>query len=380
MQITALIIAAGRGSRAGDGLPKQYRPLRGEPVLRHAIRALLASPSVSTLRVVIHPGDLALYDSTVLPIEDARLLPPVHGGSTRSASVANGLAACAGDLVLIHDGARPLLPLDALERLIAQLKDDRAAFLALPVTDALWQVEAGKASTEQPRVGLWRAQTPQAFRLADIRAAHAAHTAAAADDVAVARAAGIEVTPVRGSERNLKITLAEDFALAEQLMQTPMDMRTGTGFDVHRFGPGDHVVLNGVRIGHDRGLIGHSDADVAMHAITDAIFGALAEGDIGRWFPPDQAEWRDARSEIFLRKAVQRATARGFAITNLDCTLICEHPKIAPHANAMRATLATITGLGAERISVKATTSEGLGFTGRGEGIAAQAIATLTKT
>ncbi len=379
MQITALIVAAGRGSRAGGGLPKQYRPLNGEPVLRHTIRALLASPTVNALRVVIHPDDVCLYEETVLPLPDPRILPPVHGGETRSASVSSGLAACEGDVVLIHDGARPLLPVATLDRLIESLKTVNAAFLAVPVTDALWQVKEGKAVKPQCRDSLWRAQTPQAFRLQDIRAAYAAATEAMADDVAVARAAGLDVAPVVGSEHNLKITRPEDFALAEHLMGQTLDIRTGNGFDVHKFGPGDHVVLNGVRIDHEQGLVGHSDADVGMHAITDAIFGALAESDIGQWFPPSDPQWKDAASEIFLRKAVERVSERGFSITHLDCTLICELPKIGPHAEAMRAALSAITGLKQDRISVKATTSEQLGFTGRGEGIAAQAIATLVK-
>ncbi|MCP5088863.1 MAG: bifunctional 2-C-methyl-D-erythritol 4-phosphate cytidylyltransferase/2-C-methyl-D-erythritol 2,4-cyclodiphosphate synthase [Rhodobacteraceae bacterium] len=380
MQITALIVAAGRGTRAGDGLPKQYRPLRGEPVLRHTIRALLANGAISSLRVAIHGDDAELYDAAVAPLNDPRLLPPVFGGDSRSASVSSGLAACDGDVVLIHDAARPLLPADALQRIIDAMKTCRAAFLALPVVDAVWQVSEGHATKEVARDGLWRAQTPQAFHLADIRAAHAAHPQAMADDVAVAQAAGLDVTPVPGSERNLKITRPEDFELAENLMRQDLDIRTGNGFDVHKFGPGDHIMLNGVRIEHDQTLVGHSDADVGMHAITDAIFGALAEGDIGQWFPPSDPQWKGAASEVFLSRAVERALERGFTITHLDCTLICERPKIGPHITAMRRALAAITGLEPDRISVKATTSEKLGFTGRGEGIAAQATATLVKT
>jgi len=379
MKITALIVAAGRGTRAGDGLPKQYRLLTNEPVLRHSIRALLAEPAVNAVRVVIHPDDLSHYEIAVAPISDIRLLQPVLGGESRSASVSNGLQACDCDVVLIHDGARPLLPIEALSRLIAQMQTADAAFLALPVNDALWQVSGGLAQTEQPRDGLWRAQTPQAFRLSVIRAAHANCTSAMADDVAVARVAGIEVVPVMGAEKNLKITRPEDFELAEKLIGQDMDIRTGNGFDVHKFGNGDHVTLNGVNIAHDHGLVGHSDADVGMHAITDAIFGALAEGDIGQWFPPSEVEWKGAASDIFLRKAVERAAVRGFTITHIDCTLVCEHPKIGPHVATMRAALAGITGLELERISVKATTSERLGFTGRGEGIAALATATLVK-
>ncbi len=379
MQITALIVAAGRGTRAGGGIPKQYRQLRGKAVLDHSIRALLADNAVSAVRVVIHKDDAAYYSEVAAAISDPRLMPPVLGDESRSASVANGLAACNCDIVLIHDGARPLLPAGALRRLIDQMASCDAAFLAVPVNDALWQVTDGKAIAEQPRDGLWRAQTPQAFRLDVIRDAHDKCKTPMADDVAVARAVGIEVVPVIGAEENLKITRSEDFALAERLMRQQMDIRTGNGFDVHKFGPGDHVTLNGVNIAHTHGLVGHSDADVGMHALTDAIFGALAEGDIGQWFPPSEMAWKGTASDIFLRKAIERADERGFLITHLDCTLVCEHPKIGPHAAAMRASLADITGLALDRISVKATTSEKLGFTGRGEGIAALATATLVK-
>ena len=379
MQITALVVAAGRGTRAGGGLPKQYRPLLGAPLLRHTLRALLADADVTALRVVIHPDDLALYQDAVQPLTDPRLQPPVMGGESRAQSVANGLAACQGDVVLIHDGARPLLSREALARLIARMQTAKAAFLAVPVNDALWFGADDTAERAVSRENLWRAQTPQAFDLPLIRAAHAKCAEPLADDVAVARAAGIPVEIVMGDENNLKITRAADFMLAEKLKRQNMDIRTGNGFDVHKFGPGDQVTLNGVSIPHSQGLVGHSDADVGMHAITDAIFGALAEGDIGQWFPPSDPQWKGAASDIFLRKAVERATLRGFTITHLDCTLVCEFPKIGPHAEAMRTALAKITGLDPDRISVKATTSEQLGFTGRGEGIAALATATLVK-
>jgi 2-C-methyl-D-erythritol 4-phosphate cytidylyltransferase / 2-C-methyl-D-erythritol 2,4-cyclodiphosphate synthase len=380
MQLAALIVAAGRGTRAGAGLPKQYRLLAGQPVLFHSIRALLAHAAVDCVQVVIHADDADLYRGVSDLVGDPRLLPPVPGGQTRSDSVLNGLRAIQADTVLIHDGARPLLPPDALSRLIETLKEVPAAFLALPVTDALWRVEGDRARGAVPRDQLWRAQTPQGFRLTDILATHETATGPADDDVALARGAGLDVRVVMGSERNLKITRPEDFALAEKLMEQQMDVRTGNGFDVHRFGPGDQVMLCGVPVVHDHGLIGHSDADVGMHALTDAIFGALAEGDIGQWFPPNEAQWQGAPSDLFLRKAVERAGARGFAITHLDCTLICETPKIGPHAKAMRDTLSAITGVEVSRISVKATTSEKLGFTGRGEGIAALATATLVRS
>ncbi|MEM6618350.1 MAG: 2-C-methyl-D-erythritol 4-phosphate cytidylyltransferase [Pseudomonadota bacterium] len=390
--LDALIVAAGRGNRAGGGVPKQYRTLGGTPVIARTVRALLSLPQVTALRVVIHPDDRAAYKAALAGVDDPRLRQPVFGGATRSESVRAGLAACEGTFVMIHDGARPLVPRDALERLWQALRGGgagRGAFLALPVTDALWSAEAGEAQAPVSRDGLWQAQTPQAFALADIRAAHAAAAAmggaaadpeappAPADDVETARAHGIPVAFVPGTTRNLKITRPEDFALAEALLETPMDIRTGHGFDVHAFGPGDGVTLNGVTIPFERGLKGHSDADVAMHVITDAVFGALCEGDIGQWFPPSEPAWKGAPSRIFLEKAVERAAARGFVISHVDCTIICEAPKIGPHADAMRAALSHIMGLDPGRISVKATTTERLGFAGRGEGIAAMATATL---
>jgi 2-C-methyl-D-erythritol 4-phosphate cytidylyltransferase / 2-C-methyl-D-erythritol 2,4-cyclodiphosphate synthase len=380
MKRTGLIVAAGRGTRAGGDMPKQYRCLAGQTILERSIRALLASPRIDSVRVVIHKDDKDAYNQSVSGINDIRLRPPVIGGDSRSASVLNGLNACKCDQVFIHDGARPMLPLDALERIIDALDTNRAAFLALPVTDALWQVESGKVGTAQPRDTLWRAQTPQAFHLADIISAHNTAESPADDDVAMARRAGLDVVAVPGSEMNLKITQPEDFALAEKLLGNTMDIRVGNGFDVHKLGAGDHVVLCGVKIPFNRGLIGHSDADVGMHAITDAIFGALGAGDIGQWFPPSDDKWKGAASDIFLKKAVELAVSKGFTISNMDCTLICEQPKIGPHADAMRRMLADITGVDKDRISVKATTSEKLGFTGRGEGIAAQATATLVKT
>jgi len=380
MNAEILIVAAGRGTRAGGGVPKQYRDLRGAPVLQHTVRACLAHEDIKAVRVVIHPDDRTLYDTVVAPLADSRLMPPVLGGDSRSASVRNGLTACEGSHVLIHDGARPLLAEHDISALLESLKTHRAAVLAVPVVDALWQAEGTQADVAQPRDGLWRAQTPQAFRLDDILSAHAASAVSMADDVETARAFGIDVEIVQGSDTNIKITRLEDFALAAKLMGHKMDIRTGNGFDVHKFGPGDHVCLNGVEIPFDRGLVGHSDADVAMHTLTDAIFGALAEGDIGQWFPPSEPEWKGAASDIFLRKAIERVDARGFTITHLDCTIICEMPKIGPHTQAMRERLSEITGVEVDRISVKATTTEQLGFAGRGEGIAALGTATLVKT
>lgn len=382
-EFSALIVAAGRGSRAGGGLPKQYRRLGSEPVLAWTIRALAAHPGCTAIQVVIHPEDAELY-ATSVP-DDTRLLPPVMGGETRRDSVLAGLEALAEqapERVLIHDAARPFVTVEVIERVAAALAPDRAAFPALPIVDALWRAEEGLVAAPQPRENLWRAQTPQGFPFAPILAAHRAASGDVPDDVAIARSAGMAVAVVMGDGNNFKITLPSDFDRAERLLQqekgpSQMDVRTGNGYDVHRFAPGDGVVLCGVKIPHTAALKGHSDADVAMHAITDAIFGALAEGDIGQWFPPSEPEWKGADSSIFLLKAIERVAARGFTLTHVDCTIICERPKIGPHAQAMRARIAELCGIEAGRVSVKATTSERLGFTGREEGIAAQATATL---
>ena len=378
--ISAIIVAAGRGIRAGGEIPKQYQLLGGRPILLHSINAMLAHRDISNVTVVINAHDAELYESVSKQLDDPRLKAPVIGGETRSDSVMTGLNSISSDLVLIHDGARPLLPYSALDRLINTLADKPAAFLALPVTDALWSVEGSNAINVMERDKYWRAQTPQGFRTKDIINAHTTAHGPTGDDVEMARVYGLDVAPVIGSDRNLKITHADDFALAEKLLGQKMDIRTGNGFDVHALGKGDHVILNGIKIPHTHAMIGHSDADVAMHAITDALFGALAEGDIGQWFPPSDNQWKGASSDIFLTKSVQRCSERGFKINHIDCTIICEMPKIGPHSTAMRENLASIIGIDLDRISVKATTSEKLGFTGRGEGIAAQATATLVKT
>ncbi|MEM7319636.1 MAG: 2-C-methyl-D-erythritol 2,4-cyclodiphosphate synthase, partial [Pseudomonadota bacterium] len=282
--------------------------------------------------------------------------------------------------VLIHDAARPCVSARIITDVLAALETHEAAAPGLAVTDALWASADGCVTETRDRSGVFAAQTPQGFHYDRIVAAHAAHRGTAADDVEVARAAGVEVAIVPGDPDNLKITSPEDFERAEQILKGPMDIRIGNGFDVHRFGDGSQVVLCGVEIPHDRGLQGHSDADVGLHAITDAIYGALAQGDIGRHFPPSEPKWRGAASDIFLRHAVDLATEMGFAISNIDCTLICEEPKIGPHAAAMQERLCSITGVAQNRISVKATTTERLGFTGRKEGIAAIATATLVTT
>lgn len=381
MQLAAIIVAAGRGLRAGGEGPKQYRMLGGETVLTRTLRAVLAYPGIEAVVTVIHPDDAERY-AAAAPA-DPRLMPAVTGGDNRAASVLAGLEALAKAApkhVLIHDAARPFVTPQLISAVAAALDDHPGALPALPIVDALWRSEDGLAAEAVPRDDLWRAQTPQGFDYATILNLHRDNTEAVADDVTLARKAGLPVAIVPGDGNNFKITLAQDFERAERLLEDRVDIRTGTGFDVHAFAEGDAVTLCGVIIPHDRGLKGHSDADVAMHAITDAIFGALAEGDIGQWFPPSDPQWKGAASEIFLAKAVSRAAERGFAITHLDCTIICEAPKIGPHAAAMRAEIARISRLSEDRISVKATTSERLGFTGRGEGIAAQAAATLVAT
>ncbi|HHL21616.1 MAG TPA: bifunctional 2-C-methyl-D-erythritol 4-phosphate cytidylyltransferase/2-C-methyl-D-erythritol 2,4-cyclodiphosphate synthase [Aliiroseovarius sp.] len=375
----AIIVAAGRGTRAGGGLPKQWRKIAGRSVLERTLDAFRAHPGVRRVVLVLHPDD---FDRAA----GLEALPDVtlaEGGASRDASVRAGLealAAQAPDRVLIHDVARPLVSQALIERVIAALDEAPGAAPALAVTDALWQGSAGRVTGTRDRAGLFRAQTPQGFHFAAILAAHRAHAGGAADDVEVARAAGLDVAIVAGEERNFKITLPGDFARAVRILEANMQIRTGQGFDVHAFSPGDHVTLCGVRIPHDAALKGHSDADVGMHALTDALYGALAEGDIGRHFPPSDPQWRGAASHIFLDHAAGLARARGWQIANADVTLICEAPKIGPHAAAMQAELARIMGVAPDQVSVKATTSERLGFTGRGEGIAATAIATLVKT
>lgn len=374
MSVAVIIVAAGRGTRAGDGAPKQWRLLNGQAVLLHTVAAFAG---VGRVLVVLHPEDMArgmaLLGGTVTL---------VAGGADRAASVRAALDCLEGSdvtRVLIHDGARPLVPAGVIQAVLAALEEGPAAAPALAVTDALWTGADGLVSGTRDRSGLYRAQTPQGFHFPAILAAHRAHPGGAADDVEVARAAGLPVRIVPGHEDNLKITWPEDFARAGTIARerTKMDIRTGNGYDVHAFTEGDHVVLCGVKVPHGRGLLGHSDADVGMHALTDAIYGALAEGDIGRHFPPSDPQWKGAASWIFLDHAVKLAQAKGYRISNCDVTLVCERPKIGPHALDMGGELARIMGLAADRVSVKATTSERLGFTGREEGIAALATVTL---
>ena len=366
----ALIVAAGRGTRFGGPEPKQYLPYGDRTVLGAAAMALRPFMPVAC---VIHPDDSERYRSATAGLD---LLPPAFGGPDRQASVRNGLEALAADPpehVLVHDAARPDLPPTVVLRLLEALETHDGAAPGLPVADTLKRVEHGRSVGAVPRDGLWRIQTPQGFRFSALLDAHRqAAPGAFSDDTTLAEAAGLNIAVVPGDARLEKVTEPGDAAR----LAGP-DIRTGHGFDVHRLAPGDGVTLCGVRIAHDRTLAGHSDADVGMHALTDAILGALAEGDIGQHFPPGDPQWRDAASEIFLAGARDMVSARGGRLLHCDVTLICEAPRVSPHSAAMRARLAHILAIPVDRVSVKATTSEKLGFTGRGEGIAAQATATL---
>jgi 2-C-methyl-D-erythritol 4-phosphate cytidylyltransferase/2-C-methyl-D-erythritol 2,4-cyclodiphosphate synthase len=374
----ALLVAAGSGERAGGAVPKQYRQLAGKPVLRHAIERL-AHPRIDEIRVVIGPGHQALYGAAVagLPVGT-----PVEGGAARQQSVRNGLESIAAEggaaRILIHDAARPFMPSAVVERLQAALEETPGAVPVLPVVDTLAQGERALGDPVD-RSALVRVQTPQAFRFDAILAAHRAWSRAedATDDAQVARAAGLEVAMVEGDPMLEKLTYEADFARIEELLASRLVSRTGLGFDVHAFAAGEELWLAGIRVPHERGLKGHSDADVALHALTDAILGAIGEGDIGDHFPPSDPQWRGAASSLFLEHARDLVGARGGRIDHVDLTLICEAPRIGPHRLAMRQRVAALLRLPLERVSIKATTTERLGFTGRGEGVAAQAIATV---
>lgn len=382
MPTAAIIVAAGRGVRAGGDRAKQWQPVAGQMILEHTLAAFAIAPEIGPIVVVLHKDDMGHRDGY-----EAKGIMVATGGENRSSSVHNGLILLGNtnvDKVLIHDAARPCISPQLISEVIAALDHAPAAAPAVNVSDALWTGTGDRVTGTQDRTGLYRAQTPQGFTYQAICAAYAAFEGVAADDVEVARAAGLEVAIVPGDEDNLKVTLPGDFAraeriLAERTMRNAMDIRLGNGFDVHRFGPGDHVTLCGVAVPHDCGLQGHSDADVGMHAVTDAIYGALAQGDIGQHFPPSDPQWKGAASRIFLTHAAQMGRDMGFDISNVDCTLICEFPKIGPHSVPMREMLAGIMEVDMQRVSVKATTSEKLGFTGRGEGIAAMATATLVR-
>ena len=373
MTTAAIIVAAGRGLRAGGGLPKQWRLLAGRPVVAHALAAFGGMARV----LVIHPDDRAMAQT----VADGALI--VEGGASRAASVRAALEALDGTgvtKVLIHDAARPNVSPDLIARVLAALDHAQGAAPALPVTDALWTGADGRVTGTRDRAGLFRAQTPQGFAFDAILAAHRTHKGEAADDVEVARAAGLDVVMVTGDEANQKLTFPGDFIRAEKALNKTgarMDVRMGNGYDVHAFCEGDGVWLCGVKVPHGKALLGHSDADVGMHALTDAIYGAMAAGDIGQHFPPSDPQWKGADSQIFLKHAADLARTRGFTITSADVTLVCERPKIGPHAIAMRQALAAIMRIEVDRVSVKATTSERLGFTGREEGIAALASAVL---
>jgi 2-C-methyl-D-erythritol 4-phosphate cytidylyltransferase/2-C-methyl-D-erythritol 2,4-cyclodiphosphate synthase len=369
-------------------IPKQYLPLGGVPMLTRAIGPFAAHPQVDDVVVVIHPEDVGLYDAVSQPFS-SRLRPPVTGGALRQDSVRSGLEALAAnppDHVLIHDAARPFVEPALIARVIAGLDEHAAVLPCIPMTDTLTTASAGRATGTLPRDELWRAQTPQGFHFDAILAAHRAAAnergATFTDDAGIAQWFGLDVALVGGSEANRKLTSAEDIASADELLRLRAEralgaQRVATGYDVHAFGPGDAVILCGVRIPHEKTLIGHSDADVGMHALTDALLGTIADGDIGVHFPPSEARWRGAASELFLKDAAARLKARGGEIVHVDLTFICEGPRIGPFRDAMRARIGEYLGLDVGQVSIKATTNEGLGFIGRGEGIAAMATATV---
>ena len=381
--VAAVVVAAGRGARAGGDLPKQFRRIGGETMLRRALLMFVEHGNVGLVQPVIHPEDLALFQAATA---NMTMLAPAFGGATRQASVRAGLEALSPrhpDIVLIHDAARPFASAELVARAIAATMRTGAAIPALAVTDTVKSVDAeGLVDKTLDRNALRLVQTPQGFAFALLLAAHRRAAAAGredfTDDAALAEWAGMKVAVFAGEPGNIKITSPEDFARSEAMQFAALgDVRIGSGIDVHAFGPGDHVTLGGIRIVHDRSLVGHSDADVALHALVDAILGALADGDIGAHFPPSDPQWRGTSSDRFLAFAVERVNARGGRIAHLDLTVVCEAPRIGPHRDAMRARIAELAHIGIGRVAVKATTSEKLGFTGRGEGIAAYATATV---
>jgi 2-C-methyl-D-erythritol 4-phosphate cytidylyltransferase / 2-C-methyl-D-erythritol 2,4-cyclodiphosphate synthase len=388
-KVALLVVAAGRGLRLGAERPKQYLICAGRPLIAHTLEALVAGWPFSAATVAIRPDDRPLYEEAIAHLTPAAagpLGPPATGGETRQQSVLAGLEALAWgapDLVLIHDAARPFPSRDLVARAVHAAERHGAAAPGTSMTDTVKQVDAdGRVLATPPRSGLRAVQTPQAFAFPLILAAHrraaSAGVADFTDDVAVAEWAGAPAYVFEGDPANVKVTTMQDFSAAEaRLREGAAETRAGQGFDVHAFAPGDHVWLCGVRIAHSAGLSGHSDADVALHALADALYGALAEGDIGSHFPPSDPQWKGAASKLFLAHAAERVRARGGFIVNLDATLICETPKIGPHRDAMRARVAEIAGLDIARVGVKATTTERLGFAGRGEGIACLAAATV---
>jgi len=374
MSFSAVVVAAGEGLRAGPGEPKAWRTLAGRPIVRWSVEGLLAAGAREVVVVVAHDR-LAQADEALSGLEDWKA---VTGGKTRAESVQAGLAAVTGQEthpVLIHDAARPFVSKAHVERLLVALGVADGAIPTLPVPDTLKRGD-GLVEGTVPRDGLWRAQTPQAFRFGKLTAAYRSWPAGEepTDDASVMERAGGQVAMVPGDPMLMKLTFPEDFMLAEQLASSRRIVRMGQGIDAHRFGPGDVVWLGGVRIPHDQGLVGHSDADCALHALTDAVLGAIADGDIGEHFPPSDPQWKGASSDRFLLHAVKRVAAKGGRIVNADLTLVCERPKIRPHRDAMRQRIAELLGLPVDRVSVKATTTEGMGFTGREEGLMAQAV------
>jgi 2-C-methyl-D-erythritol 4-phosphate cytidylyltransferase/2-C-methyl-D-erythritol 2,4-cyclodiphosphate synthase len=368
----AIVVAAGKGERAGQGVPKQFARWQGKPLLRHSVE-VLASCDIAPIVVVIPEDWRETALAALAGLDGIRL---VAGGATRQQSVANGLETLTGDAparVLIHDAARPKLPAAVIERLLDALRGHDAAVPVLPVTDSLLHEDNGMMGEPAPREVLRRVQTPQAFRFEAILKAHRdwQGPADAGDDAQVARRAGLDVALVEGDEALRKLTFAGDFETGQPAW------RVGSGYDVHRLAEGEKLWLCGVRVEHERGLVGHSDADVAIHALVDAILGAIGAGDIGQYFPPSDPQWRGASSDRFLAHAAQLAAEAGFTLANADVTIICEAPRISPHRQAMTMRLAEILGVDICALNVKATTTEGLGFTGRGEAIAAQAIVSL---
>jgi 2-C-methyl-D-erythritol 4-phosphate cytidylyltransferase / 2-C-methyl-D-erythritol 2,4-cyclodiphosphate synthase len=382
-EVAAVLVAAGRGSRAGGDLPKQFRPIGGKPMIRRSLVMLVEHPEVDLVQPVIHPEDMGMFRSSAASLE---LLPPVFGGATRQSSVRAGLEALAAhkpDIVLIHDAARPFASPALVSRAIAAAGHTGAAIPALLVTDTVKTVDpAGLVEKTLDRTALRLVQTPQSFGFLALLDAHRRAAAAGrvdfTDDAALAEWAGLKVSVFPGERGNIKITEEGDFARAEAMAFAALaDVRIGSGIDVHAFGPGDHVTLGGVKIPHAQALTGHSDADVVLHALTDAILGALADGDIGEHFPPSDAQWKGASSDRFLAFALDRLARRGGRLVHVDINVVCEAPRIGPHRDAMRANIARLAGIDAGRVAVKATTSEKLGFTGRGEGIVAYATATV---
>lgn len=374
MTTTALIVAAGKGERAGGGLPKQFRLLGGKPVLRWAVESLLRHPAVHAVRVVIGQGQ---HGDAASALDGLDVGEFVEGGAERADSVRAGLGAVRGDAVLVHDAARPFCPPAVVDRLLASLEFFDGAAPVLPVGDTLAQI--GETLGDPiDRTGLARVQTPQAFRLDALKSAYQRWSGPApTDETTVLRAVGLKVAAVHGDPALDKLTLPADFERAEQWLAGRLSPRTGMGFDVHAFSGEGPLMLGGIEVPHSRGLAGHSDADVVLHAITDALLGAAGLGDIGEHFPPSDPRWKGAASSIFLAHAVELLRSNGALIDHIDCTVIAEEPKIGPHRAAMRARIAEIAGLGVDQVSVKATTTEGLGFTGRREGIAAQAVASI---